>query len=201
MNSFHVGVSSWIIQDGNYPDFRIGEVVHLALELHTRAIRESSADSTSCTRVSGSNYRVTARTIFTTRNVFVLDLGFLAYDQAPPPKWMKTGKWIDADIYVGVDPFCYFEELYAIKGMPELRYQFRIREIELETTPWISTVDSSGRRINTRDETRQTYRPVAETDAWSDDNGNAHYVLDVERIDNVTEPCGEPEPPVPRDLD
>ncbi|MGB7323295.1 MAG: hypothetical protein WBD31_00380 [Rubripirellula sp.] len=135
---------------------------------------------------------MTARTIFATRNVFVLDFGILAYDQAEPPKWLKSGGWIDADIYLGVDPFFYYEELYAIKGMPELRYQFRIRDIELETTPWISTVDSSGRTINTRDETQQTYRPVAETDAWSDDDGNAHYILDVERIDNGTEQCDEP---------
>jgi hypothetical protein len=188
MNSLQIGISSWIIQDGNYPDFRIGDVVRLALEFHPHAIRESSTTSTSCSHVSGSNYRVTARTIFVTKSVFVLDFGILAYDQAPPPKWLKSGGWIDADIYLGIDPFFYFEELYAIKGMPELRYQFRIREIELETTPWISTVDSSGRTIRTRNETQQTYRPVAETDAWSDDNGNAHYILGVERIDNGTEP-------------
>jgi len=29
--------------------------------------------------------------------------------------------------------------------MPELRYEFRVRGIELETTPWISSVDANGR--------------------------------------------------------
>ncbi len=187
MNSLHIGVSSWIIQDGNYADFRVGDAVRLALEFHPRAIRASAADSTSCTRISGSNYRVTSRTIFTAKNAFVLDFGLLAYDHTGPPKWMKTGQWVDADIYLGVDPFFYFEELYAIQGMPELRYQFRIRNIDVETTPWIATVDSSGRTIRTRDETQQSYRPVAETDAWSDDDGNAHYVLEVERIDIATD--------------
>jgi len=37
-----------------------------------------------------------------------------------------------------------------------------------------------------RDESHQSFRPVPETDAWSDDDGNAHYILDVERIDNGT---------------
>lgn len=194
MNTLHIGVSSWIIQDGNYPDFRIGDVVRFALEFHPHQMRESSAKSTSCTRVSGSNYRVTARTVFTDTNVFVLDFGFLAYDQAPPPRWMKPGQYVDADVYLGIDPFFYFEELYAIQGMPELRYQFRIRDIELETTPWISTADSTGRTMMTRDESQQLFRPVAETDAWSDDDGNAHYILDVARIDNGTEQGVEREP-------
>jgi hypothetical protein len=200
MNTLHIGVSSWIIQDGNYPDFRIGDVVRFALECHPHRILESSANSKLCTRLSASNYRVTAQTVFTTKNVFVLDFGFLAYDQAPSPKWMKAGQFVDADLYVGIDPFFYFEELHAIKGMPELRYGFRIRDIELETTPWISTVDSNGRTIMTRDESNQSFRQVAETDAWSDDNGNAHYVLDVERIENETEQCGEREPPMTRVL-
>ena len=119
-------------------------------------------------------------------NVIVLDFGLLAYDQALPPKWMKPGKSIDAEIYVGIDPFFYFEELHAFKGMPELRYEFRVRGIELETTPWISTADSDGRTIMTRDESKTSYRPISETDAWSDDDGNAHYILDVERIDSGT---------------
>jgi hypothetical protein len=193
MNTLHIGVSSWIIQDGNYPDFRIGDIVKLALECHPRRIIESSANSKQCTRLSASNYRVTAQTIFTQKNVFVLHFGLLAYDQAPPPKWMKSGQYVDADLYVGIDPFFYFEELYAIKGMPELRYGFGIRDIELETTPWISTVDSSGRTIMTRDESNQSFRPVAETDAWLDDNGNAHYVLKLERIENGTEQSGADE--------
>lgn len=184
MNSLHIGVSSWIIQDGNYPNFRIGDVARFALEFHPHTIRESTETSTSCMRVNGSNYRVTAQTIFVNQNVFVLDFGLLAYDQASQPKWMKSGKFIDAEIDVGIDPFFYFEELHAIKGMPELRYGFRIRGIELETTPWMSTIDSDGRTMMTRDESQKSFQPIAETDAWSDDNGNAHYILEIERIDN-----------------
>lgn len=186
MNSLHIGVSSWIIQDGNYPDFRIGDVARFALEFHPHTIQESKASSTACARMIASNYRVTAQTIFLKSNVIVLDFGLLAYDQALPPKWMKSGMSVDAEIYVGIDPFFYSEELHAARGMPELRYEFRVRGIDLETTPWISTVDSAGRTMMKRDESQQSYQPIAETDAWSDDDGHAHYILDVERIDSGT---------------
>lgn len=157
MNSLHIGVSAWIIQDGNYPDFRVGDVVRTALEFHPHGLRESSAESSACMRLSGSNYRVTARTIFTDRNVFVLDFGLLAYDQAPPPKWMKPGRFVDADIYVGIDPFFYFEELHAIKGMPELRYQFRVTDVQpgfvdtqmakAERRFWVASPEKAARQI------------------------------------------------------
>jgi hypothetical protein len=201
MESLYIGVSSWIIQDGNYPDFRIGDAINIALEFHPYRICESRNSLASITRLSSCHYRVNGKSIFVSNNVFVLDFGLLAYDQASPPKWMKSNCYIDAEIYLGIDPFFYFEELHAILGMPELRYNFRVRGIELETTPWMSTVDSHGHRMNVRDDSQASFCPVSETDAWSDDNGNAHYVLELERIDNGPEQSGARKSPVGREFE
>ena len=183
MNSLHVGVQSWTIQDGNYPDLRIGDVCHFALEFFPNSWGESQAASIACSRSAGSNYQVTARPVFVTPSVVVLDFGWLAFRQMSPPKWIKAGKCIEADVQVEIDPFFYREELRVLGGMPELRYDFRVLGIELDNTPWISAVDADGRTIQVRDESQRSYLPVAETDAWSDDDGNAHYILEVERIE------------------
>lgn len=45
MDSLHIGVSSWIIQDGNYPDFRIGDALNIALQFHPYRICESKSNS------------------------------------------------------------------------------------------------------------------------------------------------------------
>lgn len=56
------------------------------------------------------------------------------------------------------------------------------RQIQRETTPWIEAKDSQGRTYSTRDQTREAFMPIGETDAWEDDGGNAHYVLACERL-------------------
>ena len=35
-----------------------------------------------------------------------------------------------------------------------------------------------------RDEQNESFTEVAETDAWNDDNGNAHYILKCFSIDD-----------------
>ena len=66
--------------------------------------------------------------------------------------------------------------------MPELRYDWQLNSILLETTPWISGRDASGREVRQRDESRISYRQVERTDAWHDDEGNGHYLLGCTRI-------------------
>jgi hypothetical protein len=115
--------------------------------------------------------------------VWVLDAGFLAYQESQPPRFAKKGAWVSGEIYLGIDSFMYFEGLKNIIGMPALTYNFRIGQILLETTPWLTTTDESGRTMMLRDEQNESHRKVAETDAWNDDNGDAHYVLECFPID------------------
>ena len=180
MEKLHVGVDSWIIQDGNYPDFHVGQVVKFALEFHPQMLKPVAAGSFQTTKLTGSTYRICAKVAFTAPDVWVLDFGFMAYQNQPAPSGLKAGDWIVAQIYLGIDPFFYFEKLHAIPGIPLLRYELRIRRILLETTPWRIAKDDNGQETFLRDEGSQSFRQVAETNAWEDDDGRAHYVLECQ---------------------
>ena len=64
MDSLFIGVSSWIIQDGNYPDFRIGDAINIALEFHPYRVCESKSNSSSIIRLASCHYRVNAKTMW-----------------------------------------------------------------------------------------------------------------------------------------
>ena len=85
-------------------------------------------------------------------------------------------------MYVGVDPFVYFEYLFRRPTMPPLSYHWVLRGIRRETTPWIESTLPNGRPCTARDESRRAFVPARETKAWTDDDGQAEYVLACERI-------------------
>ena len=103
--------------------------------------------------------------MFRTAEIWVVDFGLLAYSENPPPAFATLEAAVTGDVYLGVDPFFYFERLCRLPGMPELRYDWQINSILLETTPWISGSDASGREVRQRDESRISYRQVERTDA------------------------------------
>ena len=84
---------------------------------------------------------------------------------------------MEGEIFFGIDPFMYFERLKNLTGMPDMTYDFRVEQILLETTPWLTRTDEEGRTVIERDEQNESFREVPETDAWRDDDGRAHYVL------------------------
>ncbi len=177
-----VGVSSWIIQDGNYGDFRVGAAAKFALEFYPQSIEVTRSHEASFERIQASRYRVRGQVVFVSRASWVIDFGVMAYQNYEPPSAVKRGAWIQGEIYLGIDPFFYFEELHSLPGMPALQHEWRIANIFLETTPWLSRTDETGRAILTRDEQQESFAEVSETNAWEDDQGNGHYILECERI-------------------
>jgi hypothetical protein len=120
--------------------------------------------------------------VFVGPNVWVIDTGlFMAYQQQKPPPFAVVGTWVEGEVYLGIDPFFYFEDLYRMDGMPPLSYTWLVRQIMLETTPWIEAKDAKGCQIRTRDKSRESFVPTRETKAWTADGGYAHYVLRCER--------------------
>ena len=172
MTTLHVGIDSWIIQDGNYPDYRVGEASSFALEFYPQSLRASHERSLRRERLFGSHYRITGKVVFVAKQVWVIDFGFLAFQNQAPPRVASKGQWIHADIYLGIDPIFYFESLYSLPGMPSLKYEFRVREIQLETTPRLTSRDEHGRTSLKRGESRRSFQPVPEADAWKDDDGH-----------------------------
>ena len=182
MESLSVGVDSWIIQDGNYGDFTVGQKTQFALEFYPHSLHPSDRKSPAATNLKGSLYQVCGQVVYRRNNVWILDAGFLAYQESQPPAFVTEGSWVEGEIYLGIDPFMYFEHLKNRSGMPSLTYTFRIGQIFLETTPWLTNADESGTTM-VRDQENESFREVTETDAWNDDGGNAHYVLKCFPID------------------
>jgi hypothetical protein len=182
MQTVFIGLDSWIVQDGNYCDFRIGEETQFAVEFHPFRTSPAASQSAQMVRQNGCRYQCQARYAFIAENVCVLDFGIAAYSELRSPMDAKLNDWIDVELYLGIDPFFYSERLVDIPGMPLLSYDWRIEKIWLETTPWLETRDSSGRTVRSRDATREGFRETGATDAWNDDGGHAHYLLECRVI-------------------
>jgi hypothetical protein len=131
-----VGLNSWIIADGNYADFTVGEVRPFALEFYNEVdLRPLPKSQAGCAYKSlgRAHYAVKGRTVHLTPKWAVIDVGFLAYREfhsfPPPPRRFES------EIWVGVDPFFYFETLSLEREAPPLVFDWRIHRIEVETAP------------------------------------------------------------------
>ena len=182
MQTVFIGLDSWIIQDGNYGDFHVGEEACFALEFYAHRISPTTALTQQMTRRIGCRYCCHARYVFVDQQVCVLDFGLLAYCEGHPLADDRTNDWIETDIYLGIDPFSYKERLCNIPGMPPLLYDWRVERIWLETTPWLESRNERRGNIRTRDEAREAFREVTRSDAWNDDDGYAHYILECNRL-------------------
>lgn len=111
MGNWKIGLSSWIIQDGNYGDFRSHERAEFALEFFSQNLRPSASSEKQARWIHASRYEINAEVIFAAKRCFVIDLGVLAYREAEPPKSIRKGAWLRGEIYLGIDPFFYFEDL------------------------------------------------------------------------------------------
>jgi hypothetical protein len=179
----HIGISSWIIKDGNYGDFAISRLARFALEFWPLSMRSVDTGSKIAESLASNRYHVRGQVVFTGPGVWVIDVGpFMAYHNHAPAMPVEIGTWVEGDIDLGVDPIFYFKDLHKLPGIPPLRYEFVIHGIMLETTPWIASKDEQGREVRRRDERQQSFVSVAKTNAEKDDGGHAHYVLECERI-------------------
>ncbi len=177
MRDWEIGLSSWIVQDGNYDDFSRGQTARFAIEFYSKDLSPSTSTEKRADRIKESNYSANGQIVFVNEQCVVLDIGVLSYRQFSPPEWMQAGAWVCGDLYLGIDPFFYFEDLAHTAGMPPMIYEWQLNRIEIETAPFIETLDESGRRLLTRDETKSAFREIERTDAWKDDDGNGAYVL------------------------
>lgn len=185
----HVGLSSWIIQDGNYGDLAVGDHAKFALEFAALdELRPATAGALAAEHRGASRHHVRARVVFVADGVCVIDAGsFLAFRDGLLDR-ATLGALVEGDVYVGIDPFFYFEDLHRLPNMPPLSYRWHVRAIQLETTPWREGTLPDGRPMLERDRARESFTAVTSTDAWHHDDGHGHYVLSCLRE-------GGPEPP------
>src|SRR5262245_16420833 len=136
MNEWHIGLESWIIQDGNYDDFRCNEVRDVALEFYPLGLRPSCVHERQAKWLGGCKYVVNAEVVYS-GGAWVLDFGVGAYEKRPTPLSVSKGMWVEAEVSLGVDPFIYYEEMAMLNDMPALIYRWHVTEIGIETAPFI----------------------------------------------------------------
>ncbi len=180
--SFDIGLSAWIIQDGNYPEFEVGREYRFALEVGPEGLIRGAGPLKSLTRLSEAQYAFDAEVLIHEPGLTVLDVGLLCYHDGPLAKGLQAGDFIAGDLYLGVDPFFWAETHSRRPDVPDLYHRWRVSGILLETTPWRDEVDASGRAYKARIEGPRSFSPIERTQAWEDDGGNAHYILRCERL-------------------
>ena len=176
-----ISVGSWIIQDGNYGDFAVGDTSKFALEFSGQKLVPSSKGERSAKFLHTSIYRVRAMVVFVHPRVWVIDFGVLAFWEEEPPSFAKIGDWVEGDIFVGIDPFFYKEYLHKLPGIPNLHYNWKVEGVSRQDTPWLSAVNQRGGITLSRDAAREQWTDVQHTKAWDDDDGRASYVLRCDR--------------------
>jgi hypothetical protein len=181
-NKLRIGLHSWIIQDGNYSDFAVGERRSFALEfwplepfklLHPDAARDLR--SMICER--DTIYIVKGIVSFVAHDWWVLDVGIPMYiDLASSPG--PVGTSVQGRIGVSIDHYCYFEILAGRPGAPALIFDWRVESIEMDAAPRVETKPG----FFERDRSRQGWKALRHTNAWKDDGGAAEYILTCERV-------------------
>jgi hypothetical protein len=179
VEQWSLSLDSWIVQDGNYPDFERGQQAEFAVEFFCPDPLELTDDATPLVRWAGdTSYEICGRVMAIAEKAWAIDFGIGVYQDELAPRGLAVGDMVRGIVNLGVDPFFYFERLHAFAGMPPLIYTWRIDGISRQTAPFIQ----AGNML-IRDPSKQGWLPLERTDAWHDDEGRASYKLDCALLD------------------
>jgi len=188
MESWRIGLSDWIIADGNYGNFSRGQVADFALEFYAPCgLYQVEKQTPRVQWLKDCRYKIAA-TVVNVGRVSVLDFGLQAYREGGTSA--PNGSTVEGEIYLSIDPFFYFETLFSNPMMPALINRWRIDQILKTSAPLVKGKGPDGKRALIADETRERSEAVVSTNA-PDDNSHANlkadrmswYVLVCKRID------------------
>ena len=134
-----------------------------------------------CGRTEGARYDLCGRVLFVLEEAWVVDVGIAVYGNRLLPPNVAAGDMVAGDAYLGIESPAVYDDAF-FRAAPPLRYSWRIEGIRLATTPWLEVAP----RSLMRDETRVGYVDVERTNAWEDDAGRGHYVLDCALLGGPT---------------
>jgi hypothetical protein len=193
-DQYVVGISSWIIQDGNYSDFTQGMNTAFALEFREASQPEElvpdSSIRPSLTLLDDDSYASIARVIHVAEDWWAIDAGILAFKEGPPPGYARLGAWLRGKIYLEVDPYFYFFDLGHRLDAPALVYEWKIEKISLQTAPFIEFKP----RHFKRDPAKLGWREIPKTDVWEDDDCSAEYLFQCTCLGGPRPPKNKSEP-------
>src|SRR6266403_81686 len=66
-HEWQIGLSSWIIQDGNYDNFETGQDAEFALEFYSKAFRTGEAKQKSAKSLGAAKYSINGEVVYLTQ--------------------------------------------------------------------------------------------------------------------------------------
>ncbi|MEO7091851.1 MAG: hypothetical protein ABI175_01290, partial [Polyangiales bacterium] len=127
----------------------------------------------SARHVDGCEYELTGRVVHLESDAWVIDAGLLMFSDTRPPAGLAVGDLLRGSTQIGVDPFFYFERLAQRESMPPLIHTWDVVSIARQTAPFIEVAP----RWLARDHDKTGWVELEHTDAWTDDDGRAEYIL------------------------
>jgi hypothetical protein len=110
-----------------------------ALEFHPQVPLEefyaAAAPLPSLTHVGNGCHDIVGQVVYVADDWWIINAGFLVFEYQPPPAYVRRGGWLRGNVYIGVDPYFYFEQLGHEPGAPALIYDWKIEKIEMQTAP------------------------------------------------------------------
>jgi hypothetical protein len=188
MTVWNISLNSWVIQDGNYPNFKKGQTAEFALYFHAnKDLINVGAGDLQVAFIKDCKYTVTAKVAYVGDECWIIDFGLLAYSDNHPPKGIKVGSVFSAEIWLEIDYYFYFEFLSKNDNVPPMIYTWNVQKIFQQTAPFIKRISTRpgtlfGKEVLVRDPAKIGYREIESTDAWKDDNGSAEYIMTCEKI-------------------
>jgi hypothetical protein len=169
-----IEVAPWVIQDGNYADFKVGQTAEFALEFTGRDLVPAEKPGPSVRAIADARYEVCAHVVAIDAEKddpsWIIDFGLRAYANGRPPNGTGIGDWVQGETLLMVDHYWYFEFLSKRVESPELTYTWEIDEIIRETAPTASEHQPGWGEVWMPQHDKRTLDPVKQTDAWGDDS-------------------------------
>ncbi|MBR0829334.1 hypothetical protein JQ596_27725 [Bradyrhizobium manausense] len=191
MTDLIVGLDSWVIQDGNYGEFKRGMTSSFALEFSPmvpiRICGRFDKKALLLVHLVENAYEVVGQVMHVGSDWWALDVGLILYRDESPPADIGVGTWLHGPVSIGIDPFPYFERHGHVSGAPALIYDWKIDKIERQTSPWIETQPGQMQR----DLDKLGLEEVIETKAWGNDE---EYLLHCTRLDGPRWPKSRDRP-------
>lgn len=169
----------------DYCDFRVGERANFALEFYSESsLLQSNKRNILAEHLKSAFYKVCGKVVYRTKQVWVIDVGFLIFRQETPPDFAIKDSWVEGEICLSIAPHYPGYLKKNLSDMPELACDFLIEQTMIDTTPLIIAIDPvHNRECWIPDETKISFREVKSArDTFDDITGHNGFILKCLKI-------------------
>jgi hypothetical protein len=173
-NEWLIHIPAWVILDGNYANFAVGDFSEFALcSIFPKVVPQETGVTGA--RRCGDRYVIEAKVVAESGRVRFFDFGLAAYVHATrletDPRSLAGVSWFTATTELAVDWFTYFDDLAKLPGVPPLIYPWTI------TGVWRKVRRAIDGPEQQESENQVRYTALEKTDALGFDSAHFEYLL------------------------